>query len=109
MRPRDDKSLTDALEAMGVSEDEIRESCDSSAVEAWPDAVDPLRLFNGLMTQWRMGPGGPTGLDHGRRDAEARRLGIRGRRRKRAFDGLAVMESEALAVISEQAKEAMKK
>lgn len=110
MRPRDDKSLTDALEAMGVSEDEIRESRDSSAVEVWPDAVDPLRLFNGLMTQWRMGPGGPIGIDYAVVPMVAREIaGIRPRRLRELWWHLRVMESEALAVISEQAKEAMKK
>jgi hypothetical protein len=106
MRPRDKSAAADLL-AMGFGEDEIRDAQDQEAVPVYPDSVDPMRLFGVLITQWRMGPGGPTGLDHSRRDIEARRLGLRARKRRKAFDGLAVMESEALAVIAEQAKQAM--
>lgn len=106
MRPRDKGATADLL-AMGFSEDEIRDSQDEQAVPVYPDSVDPMRLFGALITQWRMGPSGPTGLDHARRDIEARRIGLRARKRQRVFDGLAVMESEALAVITEQATQAM--
>lgn len=107
MRPRDKGAEADLL-AMGFSEDEIRDARDEAAVPVYPASVDPLRLFSALITQWRMGPSGPTGLDHNRRDIEARRLGmLRPRQRRMAFDGLAVMESEALAVIAEQAQQAM--
>lgn len=107
MRPRDDGRLIEQLRAMGLDEDEIRESQEGEAVAVWPDAVDPLMLFSSLITQWRMGPGGPTGIDHTRRDVEARRLFKKKRRRRRACELLAVMESEALRIITEQARAAL--
>lgn len=82
---------------------------EEDAVDVWPDAADPLRLFCALMTQWRMGPSGPTGLDYAVVPMVATEIvGIRKRKLQDLWPLLQVMESEALAVISEQAKEAMK-
>ena len=92
---------------MGVDEDEIRDSQDAEAVDVWPDSVDALTLFLAVITQWRMGPGGPTGIDHARRDIEARRLFAAPRRRRRACELLAVMEAEALRIITERASAAL--
>ena len=33
-------------------------------VEVWPDNHAAFILFNNLSTQWRIGMGGPTGLDY---------------------------------------------
>jgi hypothetical protein len=107
MKPRDTRQAAADLLAMGFDESDIQTAQDEDSVPVYPEAADPLRLFSELITQWRMGPSGPTGLDHARRDTEARRLGLRTRRKRRAFDGLAVMESEALAYMCEQAKKAM--
>lgn len=30
----------------------------------WPDNAAAIKLFLRLQTQWRMGPGGPVGLDY---------------------------------------------
>jgi hypothetical protein len=77
-------------------------------VEVWPDSADALALFDAIGTQWHYSQNGPTGINYDRRDIEAKRLGLRARRRNRAFEGLRVMESEVLAVVSEQMKEAVK-
>lgn len=75
-----------------------------AACELWPDMLDALRLFEAMMSQWRMsGMGGPTGLDYAAIPATARLLGIKGGALRRAFDGLRVMEAEALAWFGEQA------
>lgn len=75
-----------------------------AACELWPDMTDALRLFEAMMSQWRMsGMGGPTGLDYAAIPATARLLGIKGGALRRAFDGLRVMEAEALAWFGEQA------
>lgn len=34
-------------------------------VEVWPENARAVRLFLRLRTQWRIGMGGPTGLDYG--------------------------------------------
>lgn len=31
-------------------------------LELWPENWEPVHLFGRLLTQWRMGPGGPVGL-----------------------------------------------
>ena len=71
-------------------------------VGIWPDHVTPLRLFDALLTQWRMGAGGPVGLDYLALPVVARMLHVGRRALREAFDALRVCESEALAVIMER-------
>ncbi len=52
-------------------------------------------------TQWRVGPGGYTGLDYTAIPATAAMLGIKHRELTDIFPDLRVMEVEALTVISE--------
>lgn len=119
MRPREQsrsaEDAADQIRAAGVS---VVIECDDGfgmqpqdaeddSVPIYPESADALALFAALITQWRMGPGGPTGIDHARRDAEARRLFAGPRRRRRACELLAVMESEALRIITEQARAAL--
>ena len=33
-------------------------------VELWPECVLPIELFSRVATQWRVGAGGPIGLDY---------------------------------------------
>lgn len=52
-------------------------------------------------TQWRVGPGGPAGLDYTAIRATASMLGIKRRDLTDIFPDLRVMEVEALAVMAE--------
>jgi hypothetical protein len=72
----------------------------------WPDNVTAVALFCGLLTQWRMGPNGPIGLDYAALPLVARSTGVRPRQMRQAFDGLQTLEAEALTVWSEQARDA---
>lgn len=87
---------------------QVGEPAEPDSVDVWPDSVDPLALFDAIGTQWNYSQNGPTGINYDRRDIEAKRLGLRTRRRNLAFEGLRVMESEVLAMIAEQMKEAVK-
>ncbi len=70
-------------------------------VEVWPDAWPAFRLFEALSTQWRLGQGGPSGLDYAAIPVTASMLGIKRRDLTDIFPDLRIMEVEALAVMAE--------
>ncbi|MBF8674813.1 DUF1799 domain-containing protein [Pseudomonas fulva] len=70
-------------------------------VEVWPDAWPAFRLFDAMGTQWRVGPGGPSGLDYTVIPTAASMLGIKRSDLPDIFPDLRVMEVEALAVMAE--------
>jgi len=70
-------------------------------VEVWADAWPAFRLFEALSTQWRLGPGGPSGLDYTAIPAAASMLGIKRQELTKIFPDLRIMEHEALAVMAE--------
>ncbi|WP_390899041.1 DUF1799 domain-containing protein [Pseudomonas soli] len=72
-------------------------------VEVWPDAWAAVRVFEALGTQWRLGQGGPSGLDYTAIPSVASMLGIRRRELTEIFPDLRIMEHEALAVMAEAA------
>ncbi|MBK8157990.1 MAG: DUF1799 domain-containing protein [Rhodospirillaceae bacterium] len=93
---------------MGVAEEEIEAmeaaEADNSLIEIWPENLDSLRLFLGVMTQWRRdtSSGLPTGLDYAGVQA-----GLKMMRRhvsKRAFEDLQVLESAYVAETRKVAK-----
>lgn len=98
--PQDRRDRDDALAAFGlVAEGEPDE--DDQALELWPETETPLLIFSALLTQWRMGPTGAVGLDYAVLPVVERRLGITRQQSREAFEGLRVMEREALAWIAE--------
>ncbi|WP_462402972.1 DUF1799 domain-containing protein [Pseudomonas sp. Marseille-QA0332] len=70
-------------------------------VEVWPDIWPAFRLFEALGTQWRLGQGGPSGLDYTAVPVTAAMLGIKRRDLVDIFPDLRVFEVEALAVMAE--------
>ena len=82
---------------MGLTPADIEEE----EVEVWPDAWPAFRLFDAMGTQWRLGPGGPSGLDYAAIPSIAAMLGIKRRDLTDIFPDLRVMEVEALAVMAE--------
>jgi hypothetical protein len=47
-------------------------------IEIWPDNFDAYRLFEAMRTQWRIGFGGPTGLDYSVLKSVAELIGLAG-------------------------------
>lgn len=72
-------------------------------MEVWPDAWSAFCLFEALGTQWRMGPGGATGLDYTAIRETARMIGLKRTELTDIFPDLRIMEHEALAVMAEAA------
>lgn len=73
-------------------------------MEVWPDAWPAFCLFEALGTQWRLGPGGPSGLDYAAIPGTAKMIGLKSRELSETFDDLRVMENEALTVMAEAAE-----
>jgi hypothetical protein len=104
------RDLDDALRAFGLDLAQVGALAAAGAADepaddglaVWPDNADAVRLFAAMLTQWRIGHGGPIGLDYGVLPVVARHLGLRKRRLQIAFTGLQVMEAEALAWFTEQ-------
>jgi len=40
------------------------EEASGPPIEVWPDNWQARRVFDAIATQWRLGMGGPTGLDY---------------------------------------------
>ncbi|HDS1711354.1 DUF1799 domain-containing protein [Pseudomonas sp. SbB1] len=77
---------------------------ETEEVEVWPDAWPAFCLFEALGTQWRLGPGGPSGLDYAAIPGTAKILGLKRRELPRVFHDLRIMEGEALAAMAETAE-----
>ena len=63
--------------------------------DIWAEHWPAVSAFLDACTQWRMGPGGPIGLDYSALPP-ACRPGFGGRRGRARFEHLQVMEAEAL-------------
>lgn len=69
--------------------------------EVWPDIWPAFLLFEAMSTQWRVGMGGPIGLDYNAIPAVAQLLGMKKTDTTKAFQDIRVMEAEAMLVMSE--------
>ncbi|KXK67903.1 hypothetical protein BC89_28595 [Pseudomonas monteilii] len=85
------------LAFLGLTLDDM----ETEDVEVWPDAWSAFCLFEALNTQWRLGPGGPSGLDYTAIPGTAKMIGLKRCELSEAFNDLRVMENEALAVMAE--------
>lgn len=68
----------------------------------WEANVTPFSVFTAMQTQWRIGMGGPTGLDYGAVPVVMELYAVPEKDRRQVFDDLRVMESEALKVFNEK-------
>lgn len=67
----------------------------------WPENVPAVNTFIAIATQWRMGPSGPIGLDYNSLNFVLKLSGFPESAWPEAFEGLRVMESEALKIMGE--------
>lgn len=82
---------------MGLTADDI----EVEEVDVCPDAWPAFCLFEAMGTQWRLGNGGPSGLDYTAIPTTASMLSIKRRDLDDIFPDLRIMELEALAVMAE--------
>ncbi len=74
---------------------------DHEVVEIWPENWDAFHLFQVLATQWRVGMGGPTGLDHNVLLARLDRMALDPADRDQLDEDVRVMELAALEAMAE--------
>lgn len=71
-----------------------REATQQEPVELWAEHEEAVRVFAAMLTQWRVGFGGPIGLDYNVLPVVERRLSMRPCPHR--FRDLQVLEAEAL-------------
>lgn len=72
------------------------EDFEAQEIEVWTENKAVFDLFSLMGTQWRIGMGGPTGLDYGAVLAVMREMGVTGDAALVMLDDVRVMESQAL-------------
>lgn len=75
------------------------------AVEVWPDNWQAWSLFCQVSTQWRIGMGGPTGLDYGAIYPLLDRISADQSEWMDLFDDIQTLERAALKQMSENRSE----
>ena len=71
----------------------------AAVVELWPENQTAFDVFSAMLTQWRVGMAGATGLDYAALPAVLSLLDLRPERE--LFDSIRIMESAALQVMSD--------
>lgn len=71
-------------------------------MEVWPENHAAFTLFCKLQTQWRVGMGGPTGLDYNVLLALLARMKLKAEAHEEMFLDVRVMESAALEAMNEK-------
>lgn len=70
-------------------------------VDVYPDNAMSAGIFGDLMTQWRIGPAGPTGIDYSAIEPVLRLRGVPRRDRPGMFEDISIMERAALKALQE--------
>ncbi len=97
-----------ALYATPASEAELNafgfrpEDYDHEVIEIWPENHQAINLFTSISTQWRVGAGGPTGLDYNVLFTRMARMGLSDEQYEQLFDDIRVIESEALSILNKK-------
>ena len=71
-------------------------------VDIWPDNLAAFEIFNFMGTQWRVGMGGPTGLDYSVMYRKMDRLSLSPDDYDALERDLQIMESAALACMHQK-------
>ena len=71
-------------------------------VDVWPENWAACMLFDELGTQWRVGFGGPVGLDYNVLFSRLALLGLDAVQREAMFDDIRLMEREALDLMNRE-------
>lgn len=99
--PDDGRDFAESLQVWGVAAS--AKDFAEAPFEVWPENVTAIAVFRAMSTQWNVGMSGATGLRY-----EALPLVLRLHSVPRAewqdvFDGVRVMETEALSIWRERA------
>lgn len=96
------KSPEDATSRLGLPAELVQESETFQAADGiFPDNVKIVSVFMDMMTQWRFGPAGATGLDYTALPIVLRLREVPRADRQEIFDGIQTMERAALKGLRE--------
>ena len=92
--------------AMGMSPQEIKERVEAEPQDlgVWPDNWPAFQVFEMMMTQWRVGMGGRSGLDYSALPVVMQWCGIKPAQQKDVLDGVRQMEFAALEYFTEKSQ-----
>lgn len=97
--------MHDDAKAFGLElPDELVESSEPEHFEVFEENWEVLKFFLLVSTQWRIGMGGPTGLDHGVTLGLFSLYGVEEPKRVELFEGVRIMEDAALDAMARSAK-----
>lgn len=74
----------------------------NESIEIWPENQQAINLFTSISTQWRVGAGGPTGLDYNVLFTLMGLMDLSYERHVQLFEDIRVIESEALAILNKK-------
>lgn len=95
--------ISDTANRLGLPEELIAESETLHIADGmYPDTVQAVGIFSDMITQWRYGPAGPTGLDYGTMPVVMRFRGVKAAEREQIFDDVRIMERAALRCLREK-------
>jgi len=86
------------LAAFGLTVEDVA----PADVEIWPDTEPAVMVLVQMGTQWRVGMGGPVGLDYAALPVVLRMNGIPRTEWPTVFEDIRVMENAALKTMSEE-------
>lgn len=95
----DRESVDAALSAFGLVAEGVQEP---ELVPVWPENQEPFEVFTAMQTQWRVGPGGATGLDYAALPAVMVMMGVKRKRRADVMGAMQVIEREVLRLWAER-------
>jgi len=96
---RDVRTEDAALAAFGLQRDAPP---DDEHIDVWPEHWQAVETFGALMTQWSMGMHGPTGLRYESVPVVMRIRGVPRAEWAEVFEGIRVMEAEALRYFADK-------
>jgi hypothetical protein len=98
-----DSTPDDAASRLGLPADLVQESETYQACDGiYPDNLQTVGVFMDMLTQWRVGPAGATGLDYTALPVVMGFRGVRKAERSEIFEGVQIMERAALKGLRER-------
>lgn len=102
MHDGDGGSVREALKAFGATEEQIDAALPDDECLVLPENETVLAVFMAMQSQWRVGMGGPIGLDYAALPVVFEALKVGKKKRRDAFQWLRIMENEALRIFGEK-------
>lgn len=96
-------SIEEDAERLGVPIALLRKSEQYQDVEIYPDLLKSVGIFQDMLTQWRVGMSGATGLDYAALPAVLGLRGILHDEQSQIFDDIQIMERAALRAMRDDA------